>query len=128
MKLFVATQETQGQRNNDFCHAREGEILIFSVITCDGEETDGACGCKRCLCGIEIGATTTMRVAEISQINNINTLSRIIYRSLRNGGWPKAASTGLSKEFAQRLRREAKKFSVGDIVEYRDDKFAKRQK
>ena len=40
MRFLVATKETQGQRKNDFSHAREGELVKFG-FECDGEEVDG---------------------------------------------------------------------------------------
>jgi len=63
MKLLVATTQTQGQRQNDFCWATPGEILHFGS-ECDREGIDGACGCKRSLSGLDsLKATTTMIVA-----------------------------------------------------------------
>jgi len=62
--IFVATRQTQGQRDNDFCFVPEGEIVTFPVFTCTGEEADGACGCRRSLCGVHSSTgTTTVKVA-----------------------------------------------------------------
>ena len=33
LKVLVATDETQGQRKNDFCHAEVGELVTFSVTS-----------------------------------------------------------------------------------------------
>jgi hypothetical protein len=66
MKLLVATTETQGQRNSDFCYVPEGELLIFAFECAnDRGNVDGGCGCVRSMDGIDSKTgTTTFRVAE----------------------------------------------------------------
>ena len=32
MNVPVATKETQGQRDNDFSHTREGEVVYFHAL------------------------------------------------------------------------------------------------
>jgi hypothetical protein len=67
VKALVSTEETQGQRSNDFCFVPEGELVKFGVI-CDGDKNnpDGGCGCARSLCGFYCHkATTTFRVAVV---------------------------------------------------------------
>src|SRR5688572_27337393 len=65
MKVIVATSKLQGQRKSDFCHATEGELVVFP-FQCDGEKIDGPCGCRRSMSGIDSGkATTTMMVVEM---------------------------------------------------------------
>jgi hypothetical protein len=64
MKVLVATKETQGRRKNDFCHAEEGEPVVFAS-ECDGERVDGPCGCRRSFVGMmSRKATTTVKVVE----------------------------------------------------------------
>jgi hypothetical protein len=58
MKAFVATNETQGKRKNDFCFADDKEMVWFGG-ECDNEPIDGACGCKRALCGVRTRKGTT---------------------------------------------------------------------
>jgi len=65
MKLLVATKKTQGHRENDFCFAEEGELLMFG-FECDGEKVDGSCGCRRAMSGFKTHqGTTTMRVKDV---------------------------------------------------------------
>jgi len=64
LKVLVSTKETQGQRENDFCHVPEGELVKFGFI-CDRDrnDPDGFCGCARSLTGMECSrATTTVKV------------------------------------------------------------------
>jgi len=65
MKLFTATRQTQGQRDNDFCWAEEDELVRFP-FECDGERVDGQCGCRRSMAGLlSQKATTTFKVVEL---------------------------------------------------------------
>jgi hypothetical protein len=64
MRAFVATKETQGKRKNDFCFVEEKEMVWFGG-ECDNEPIDGACGCKRAMCGVKTRmATTTFAFVE----------------------------------------------------------------
>lgn len=48
MKVFVATKEGQGLRENDFSHTDEGELVLFSYgCDRDKDNVDGGCGCRR---------------------------------------------------------------------------------
>lgn len=64
VKILVATKETQGQRESDFCFVSEGEVLCLS-LECDKDRgvVDGPCGCLRDFVGIKCGkGTTTAKV------------------------------------------------------------------
>lgn len=130
IKVFVSTRETQGQRDNDFCFVPEGEIVNLKGITCSGEMTDGHCGCKRSLYGINcLKSTTTMKVASFD--GGIADLAKLIEGSLTKGGWREPRKEMLDPEIlgqASRIAEKASKFPVGTIVEYRDEVFAARQK
>jgi len=120
--LFVATRQTQGQRSNDFCYVPEGEIVTFPVFTCDGEEADGACGCRRSLCGVRSSTgTTTMKVALLN--GGRPALEQAIRSSLRNGGWPQI---GIEKTVAK-IITAASQFPIGTVVEWRDGTFTARE-
>lgn len=120
--IFVATRQTQGQRDNDFCFVPEGEIVTFPVFTCDSEAADGACGCRRSLCGVRSSTgTTTMKVALLE--GGRAELEQAIRFSLRSGGWPQA---GIEKIVAK-IITAASQFPVGTVVEWRDDTFAARK-
>lgn len=131
MRFLVATKETQGQRKNDFSHAREGELVKFG-FECDGEEVDGNCGCRRALSGMETGlATTTMKVVEMDM--KPSALLTILQACLRKEGWIKEGP--IDKEWkkqsmddAGELIRIASYFPVGTVVEKRGDTFGARKK
>lgn len=116
--VFVATRQTQGQRDNDFCFVPEGEIVTFPVFTCDGEEADGVCGCRRSLCGVlSSTGTTTMKVALLD--GGRSALEQALRASLQDGGW---SQVGIEKAVAK-IITAASQFPIGTVVEWRDDIF-----
>lgn len=124
MKVLVATEQTQGQRENDFCFVPEGELVMFGT-ECDREDIDGNCGCKRSMAGLKCQkATTTIMVAEMDV-----DLEAEIAASLIDGGWGKIglnieeATAGASEEVV----RIAEKFPVGTILERRGNDLNIRQ-
>jgi|SRR5947209_2067838 len=129
IQIFVATAETQGQRENDFCFVPEGEILDYSAITCSRETTDGNCGCKRSLCGLQSHkATTTMKIIEFD--GNIEDLGKMIRKSQKDGGWLQDPWQELLEhglDHASEITEQASKFPVGTVVEYRDGVFVSRK-
>ena len=124
LKIFVSTQETQGQRSNDFCFVPEGEIVIPPVITCTGETADGHCGCKRCMCGVSSHkSTTTMKVAEFT--GGIFLFEQKVRASLDKSGWLTRGSDP-TEEIVEDIIAAAEKLPIGAVVEYRDGVFTKR--
>ncbi len=67
MKLLTATQERQGERDGDFCHAIEGELVLLGfVCATDEADPDGGCGCGRSFSGMSsLRATTTAQVRDL---------------------------------------------------------------
>jgi len=67
MKLLTATRERQGERDGDFCHAIEGELVLLGfVCATDEAEPDGGCGCGRAFSGMSsMRATTTAVVRDL---------------------------------------------------------------
>ena len=118
MKLLVATTETQGQRNNDFCFVPEGEIVHFT-LECDGETVDGGCGCRRSMSGLKSHkATTTMKCVDV-EITEAE-LKGLIF-DFYCKGW-KMSLIDATKEAeveGAELMRMAGYFAVGAIVEKR---------
>lgn len=131
MRVLVATQETQGQRKNDFHWAKTGELVRFGM-DCDGESVDGGCGCRRSLCGTESGkATTTFEVQE-QQLSDEEFRQRI-ETSLRSSGWigqawskPDEDRSMIDDEVAS-LLEIANHFPVGTILERRGDQIRARR-
>lgn len=118
MKLMVATEQTQGNRKNDFCWVPEDEIVTFGGLECDGEEVDGSCGCKRSLVGIASSkSTTTMKIVDLEL--TMNELVDMIKKSLSRSGWHSLVSK--ADMLAAELVEMAEPFKVGDIVERRGD-------
>ena len=67
MKLLTATRERQGERDGDFCHAIEGELVLLDfVCATDEADPDGGCGCGRAFSGMSsMRATTTAIVRDL---------------------------------------------------------------
>jgi hypothetical protein len=67
MRLLTATRERQGERDGDFCHAIEGELVLIGFVCSDDEaDPDGGCGCGRAFSGMSsMRATTTALVRDL---------------------------------------------------------------
>jgi hypothetical protein len=68
MRLLTATREGQGERDGDFCHAVEGELVFLGEV-CASDQNDplGGCGCGRAFSGLRSQrATTTALVRDVS--------------------------------------------------------------
>jgi hypothetical protein len=67
MKLLTATRERQGERDGDFCHAIEGELVLLGfVCATDEANPDGGRGCGRAFSGMSsMRATTTALVRDL---------------------------------------------------------------
>ncbi len=133
MKALVATTETQGQRENDFCWCEEGELVTFGV-ECDHrfEALDGPCGCRRSMIGLRSGkATTTVRVVDLPELN-LWTLANLITAAWKKDAWGRKL-TPLQRrrtaiKDARNLAFVGEFFPVGTIVERRQDDFFARER
>jgi hypothetical protein len=68
MKLLTATRERQGEREGDFCHAVEGELVVLGFVcaTDQAQPDGGGCGCGRAFSGMSsLRATTTALVRDL---------------------------------------------------------------
>lgn len=123
IKVFVATKEGQGKRKNDFCFANEGELLKFPS-ECDRETTDGRCGCKRSLAGLDtFKSTTTFKVIErdLSEDQFIELLGE----SDEKAGWSFAKPE--TREMGHYILQLAKNLPVGKILERRGNRIQVRE-
>ena len=129
MKVIVATDETQGRRNNDFSFTNEGELVRFGT-ECDGESIDGRCGCRRSMCGVESHkATTTMKVLDIEITRE--EICQMLNGSNESGGWKDLFKSrdeymAFVVDEADELIRLANSFDVGDVLERRGSKVQRR--
>jgi hypothetical protein len=70
MKVLTATSQTQGWRDDDFCWAVEGELVLFPPIECGHGFIDDHCGCRRSMAGLTSRlSTTTIKVADRGEID-----------------------------------------------------------
>jgi hypothetical protein len=130
MKIFVATSETQGERDSDFCFAPEGELVMLGESH-DFEDVDGECGCRRSVVGIEGGAaTTTMKVVEV-EMRREEYIARMVEACIEEGFGGNKVMQAVARKVgaeAEALLFYADKFPVGAVVERRGDQYYRRMK
>lgn len=130
MKLLIATNLTQGKRTNDFNHADDGEILIYPKTCNHGSKSpDSPCGCNRCMIGIITHkCTTTMQVAEVNITQE--KFANDYVGAMQDAGFHNALTEEaieMNKLLAYDLIERIERFNIGDVLEYRSDKFRKRK-
>ncbi len=129
MRVLVATEETQGYRETDFCWTEEGELVCFG-FECAGETIDGQCGCRRSLCGLKTGkSTTTFRVVEREELSP-RGLVALLAANLVVGRWYESREKArpLAQEEASRLAALATAYPEGTILEKRGERFLQRRR
>ena len=115
MKVLVATAQTQGERDNDFNHCVEGELVWLGVL-CQGDRSDpdGCCGCGRSFSGMNSHqGTTTGRVADVGL--DFAHYAEALRSSLRAQGRPTRNAITMAGELADL----ADGFPIGAVVERR---------
>ncbi|GAA4782261.1 hypothetical protein GCM10023200_14680 [Actinomycetospora chlora] len=119
MKVLVATARTQGERENDYHWAMEGELVrVGEVCGRDIADPGGGCGCGRGFAGLNSHrATTTARVAEVPLTRP--EYVEAIRSSLQAQGWDPCACC--STDEADDLAEYVATWPVGTIVERRLD-------
>ena len=116
--------------HQDVRWVEDGELVRFG-FECDrdNDRIDGACGCRRSMCGIiSQKATTTMKVVDRPDLTKEDYITELIH-SMIAAGWGKANSKKLRQWVevdAKELLRIAAYFKTGTIVEKRGNKFQER--
>ena len=83
MLVLVATRDTQGQAEGDYCHTVEGELVTPITVECCLPD---ACGCARGFSGlVSAHATTTAMVVNRAAITP-TLLRQSVSDSLVRGG------------------------------------------
>lgn len=87
MRVLVATERTQGERDDDYSWTAPGELVMFGVICAsDLRGTGRDCGCGRAFSGLSSQrATTTAEIADWS--GSLDDLFLAFHDSLARGGW-----------------------------------------
>ncbi len=87
MRVLVATEATQGAREDDYSWATPGELVMFgTVCAADLRGTGAPCGCGRAFAGLHSErATTTAEVVESAM--SLDDLVLAFRDSLGRGGW-----------------------------------------
>jgi len=116
MKLLVATALTQGERQNDYCFAIEGElVLILPPCAADAKDPDGHCGCGRGFAGlVSARATTTAMVTEVADVT-VQDYTEALRTGLQDQGYV----AGWADEMASGILELISPWPVGAVVERR---------
>jgi len=123
MKVLIATNEKQGERENDFSFTNEGEFVKFGM-ECDGEEIDGSCGCRRSVAGFDtLRGTTTFKVVEEDITED--KFIELYKESDKKAGW-NFEDKDMTK-MAKELISIAQSFPVNSVLEKRGNKIVMRK-
>lgn len=132
MKMLVATQRSQGWRDNDFSWTDDGEPVTLGVV-CDGEfapdgslDPDGWCGCARAWSGLHTGrGTTTAVVAEVEIPDDGQAADHFTKIEVARRDWLDLADPG-DRPYIAAVRAEIEKVlgfaaahPVGSVLELR---------
>lgn len=120
MRVLVATEETQGDREDDYAWATPGELVMFGVICAtDLRGTGRGCGCGRAFAGLHSQrATTTAQVAEWAA--SLDDLVLAFRDSLSTGGWLEYGTPEDAEEMVRLSVMEAllvaDRYPVGTVI------------
>lgn len=117
MLVLVASRETQGRFDGDYCSTVEGELVTPITVECCVPDT---CGCGRGFPGlVSAGATTTACVVDRTAITP-SLLRQSVADSLERGGWRAALDTGdfdeIVDEHIDTIAGVCKAFGEGAVV------------
>lgn len=127
----ISTRMTQGQRPDDFCHVPDG-VPVMPVQVCTRDVTIGRpCECARSLMATEEPfASTTTALLATWRDGGLEGLAVMYRDALVDMGWytpgdEKALERG--RYLAQHVLAGTAHLEAGDIVEYRDGAFSRRE-
>lgn len=113
LKVLVATQDTQGQRDDDYNWTVEGELVwVQEPCATDLRRMPNACGCGRGFAGVASHrATSTAKVVESSL--TLTEYIAAIRTTLADGGWPPSSAESI----AQGLVTFASEWEEGSVLQ-----------
>ena len=116
MLVLVASRETQGRLDGDYCSTVEGELVTPVTVECCVPDT---CGCGRGFPGlVSAGATTTAMVVERTAISP-SLLRQSVSDSLERSGWRAVADDEFEQivdEHVETIAGICKAFGDGAVV------------
>jgi hypothetical protein len=120
MLILTATATGQGDRDNDYNWAIEGELVWLGLVCArDRRDPDGGCGCGRGFSGLNSHrATTTAMVRDLS-MSREDVLDALV-GYLDSAGYGRFAPEELGGDVDEMLSW-TQQLSPGDIVERRLD-------
>ena len=115
MHVMVATRRTQGERDDDYAWAVDGELAFLAMVECDWRRfRNGA----RYFIGLESGGETT--TAEIVELDvGADDIVTFVAEQLAAAGWTASARTQEAERLAAEMLGIAALFPVGTVLEKR---------
>jgi hypothetical protein len=120
MKVFTATDQTQGQRPGDYHWCIPGELVLPPTMICDSDanDPDGGRGCGRGWSGANSHkATTTVVVTDVAGLN-LGDYSEAFRSSLEQSGWGDALADDAQAQ-AEHLAALAASYPIGTVFGHR---------
>ena len=120
MNVLVATEQTQGAREDDYSWSTPGELVMFGMICADDlRGTGNGCGCGRGFAGLHSDrATTTAEVA--SWPGSLDDLVLAFRDNLARGGWLQYLPQDEAEEAVlvavMEVLRVADRYPVGTVL------------
>jgi hypothetical protein len=99
MKVLVATTETQGMFEDDYCWTVDGELVYIQSVSCP----DPLCGCTRGFAGLSSARATTTAVVVDRPNLQIGDLADALSDSLERSGWLRGRSENETVEIVSEL-------------------------
>lgn len=121
MHVLVATEDTQGERNDDYSWATPGELVTFGAVCArDLRGTDRGCGCGRAFSGLHSERATTT-AAVTAWPGSLDDLVLAFRDSLARGGWLDLGETAedaddAATEAVMQVLLIAQRYPVGTVI------------
>ena len=120
MLILTATTTGQGDQDNDFTWATEGELVWLGLVCArDQRDPDGGCGCGRSFSGLSSHRATTTAMLRDLPLNRDDVVQALV-GYLEAAGYGTFTAASLEGEVDE-LLEPLQLLSAGDIVRRRLD-------
>lgn len=118
MHVMVATRRTQGERDDDYAWAVDGELAFLPMVECEWRIPERFRKGARYFLGLESGGETT--TAEIIELDvGADDIVTFVAEQLAAAGWSASARAQEAERLAAEMLGIAALFPVGTVLEKR---------
>ena len=128
MKIFVASDNGQGDRKSDYYWLINGEpVMLGFDCDRDRDDIDGGCGCRRGVVGMDSAKAGTTFTVEDRNVT-VNQYRRMHLEAYIRQGWLKEGDSLPSdlRAACDEWADSARNYYVGDVIERRGDTIQRR--